>query len=374
MLDILGYSDDELSKMTFSEFTHPDDLEVDLKEFNKLINREINSYNIEKRYIKKDKTIIWGDLNVSLLLNKENEIINVIGAVTDITARKDAQKETINLKKIIKSLDYITKVLNIDSLENNSEINESINLVKYIEKQSEDIVNANKAREELLTNLENKNTELNNYAHIVSHDLKTPLRSIYTLINWIDAEAENKLTEESKMYSQLILENLEKMESLITGILKYSSVDDGEMLEYEIDTFSLVNEIVKLMLTPKSIEFKVDNNLPTIKGNKHRILQVFQNLIQNAINGINDETGKIEIGVKETPEFWEFYVKDNGKGIEEKYFKKIFELFQSVDESEKKSGIGLSIVKKVIHFYKGEIWIESEVNKGTTFYFTLPKE
>ena len=100
---------------------------------------------------------------------------------------------------------------------------------------------------------------------------------------------------------------------------------------------------------------------------------MFQNLIQNAIKSITDETGKIEIGVKETPEFWEFNVKDNGKGIEEKYFKKIFELFQSIDDSEANSGIGLSIVKKVIHFYKGKIWVESEVSKGTTFYFTFPK-
>ncbi|MGJ8760729.1 MAG: sensor histidine kinase [Polaribacter sp.] len=373
LIDVLGYSDKELKQMTFSDFTYPDDLETDLIQFNKLINREIDSYNIEKRYVRKDKEVIWGDLNVSLLLNDENEIINVIGAVSDITERKEAQKETKNLKKIIHSLNYIATVLKIDSTENISEVNESVNLVKYIEKQSEDILNANKAREELLTNLEHKNTELNNYAHIVSHDLKSPLRSIYTLLNWIQEEPENTLTEESNMYAQLILENLEKMESLITGILSYSSIDDDKMAEYEINTHDLVNEIVKLILVPKSIEIKIDQNLPIINGNKHRVLQVFQNLIQNAIKSITNETGKIEVGVKETPEFWEFYVKDNGKGIEEKYFKKIFELFQSIDESETKSGIGLSIVKKVIHFYKGEIWVKSEVAKGTTFYFTLPK-
>ncbi|MGJ8743235.1 ATP-binding protein [Polaribacter sp.] len=371
--DILGYSENELKKMTFAEFTHPADLNTDLQKFDKLIKREIDSYNIEKRYIRKDKTVIWGDLNVSVLLNKDNEIINVIGAVTDITERIDAQKESKNLKKVIISLNYITNILNIDSIENTSEINESINLVKQIEKQSDDILKANKAREELLKNLELKNTELNSYAHIVSHDLKTPLQSIYTLTNWIERDVENKLTDESKMYSQLILENLEKMESLITGILKYSSIDNNEMAEYDINTFHLVNELVKLMVVPKSIEIIVDKNLPTIKGNKHRILQVFQNLVQNAIKSIVDEKGKIEIGVTEKGVFWEFYIRDNGKGIEEKYFKKIFELFQSVDESDAKSGIGLSIVKKVIRFYNGEVWVESEIDKGTTFYFTIPK-
>ncbi|QVY66390.1 ATP-binding protein [Polaribacter sp. Q13] len=373
LMDVLGYSEKDLTKMTFSDFTHPDDLENDLDKFNKLINREIDAYNIEKRYIRKDKTVIWGDLYVSLLVNKENEIINVIGAVSDITERKDAQKETKNLKKIINSLNYIAKVLNIDSVENISEINESINLVAHIEKQSKDILNANKAREELLVNLEQKNTDLNNYAHIVSHDLKTPLRSIYTLLNWIEEDSENKLSEESKTYSQLILENLEKMESLITGILKYSSIDNVDMPEYEINTYDLVNDIIKLIIIPDSVEIKVAANLPMIRGNKHRILQVFQNLLQNAIKSIVTKTGKIEIGVKETHLFWEFYIKDNGKGIDEKYFKKIFELFQSIDGSESKSGIGLSIVKKVIQFYKGEIWVESEVDRGTTFYFTLPK-
>jgi len=372
-MDILGYSKEELLGMPFSEFTHPSDVNIDLQKFDELTSRKVSSYNIEKRYIRKDGVVIWADLNVSLLLDEKGNIISVIGAITDITDRKDAQKESKNLRKIITSLNYIANVLNIDSIENTSEINESINLVKQIEKQSDDILKANKAREELLKNLEHKNTELNNYAHIVSHDLKSPLRSIYTLLNWIQEEPENTLTEESNMYAQLILENLEKMESLITGILSYSSIDDDKMSEYEINTHDLVNQIIKLILVPKSIEIKIDQNLPIIKGNKHRILQVFQNLIQNAIKSFTSETGKIEVGVKETDEFWEFYVKDNGKGIEEKYFKKIFELFQSIDESETKSGIGLSIVKKVIHFYKGEIWVESEVAKGTTFYFTLPK-
>lgn len=373
-MDIVGYSENELINMTFVDYTYPDDLEIDLLEYNKLLNRDIDSYNIEKRYIQKGGKVIWGNLHVSLLLDDDKNIINIIAAVNDITKRKDAQKETANLKKIIKSLNYIAKVLKIDSVENVSEINESINLVEYIEKQSEDILNANKAREELLKNLEYKNKELNNYAQIASHDLKTPLQSIHTLFSWIEDDTENELTDESKMYFKLILENLEKMESLINGILNYSSIDKTEFTEYNINTYELVNDIVKLMLVPKSIEIKVDKNLPTIKSNEYRIHQVFQNLLQNAINSLNNETGKIEIGVKETTHFWEFYIKDNGKGIDEKYFEKIFELFQSIDNHEENIGIGLSIVKKVINYYNGEIWVESEVSKGTTFYFTLPKK
>ncbi|WP_405605047.1 PAS domain S-box protein [Polaribacter sp. Asnod1-A03] len=369
----IGYTKEEIVKMKFKDFTHPDDVDSNIDLFKQLLSQEIKSFSIEKRYIRKDGVIIWVNIFVSLLKDENNNIINTIAVVNEITNLKDAQKETKNLKRIIKSLSYIAKVLNIKSVDNVSEINESVNLVEYIEEQSEDILNANKEREELLKNLEYKNEELNNYAHIVSHDLKTPLRSIYTLFNWIEEDSDNTLTEEGKMYTQLILDNLEKMESLIGGILNYSKLDQSKMQEYNINTLDLVNDIIKLMAIPKSIEIKIDQNLPIIVSNKFRMNQVFQNLLENAIKSIVDKTGIIEIGVEERDNFWEFFIKDNGKGIDKKYFKKIFELFQSIDDNDKNLGMGLSIVKKVIQFYNGNIWLESIVDKGTTFYFTLPK-
>ncbi|MCG1036763.1 sensor histidine kinase [Polaribacter sargassicola] len=372
-INTFGYSEEEITKLTFKDFTHPDDVKGSLFRFKQLIDGKIEPFNIEKRYIRKDGSVIWINLFVSLLKDEHDNIINVIAIGNEITNLKNAQKETKKLKKVIKSLNYIAKVLNIESIENATEINESVNLVEYIEKQSEDILNANKAREELLKNLEHKNEELNNYAHIVSHDLKTPLRSIYTLFNWIEEDANNNFTEESKMYTQLILENLEKMESLIKGILSYSNLDQNKMQDYDINTYNLVNDIVKLMPIPKSIEIKIDPNLPTIISNKYRINQVFQNLLENAIKSIDKEVGIIEIGANENTDSWEFYIKDNGKGIDKKYFHKIFELFQCLDNPDKNLGMGLSIVKKVIQFYNGKIWLDSEVSKGTTFYFSLPK-
>lgn len=283
------------------------------------------------------------------------------------------KEEASNLKKIINSLNYVVKVLKLESVENLEDVHESVNLVQFIEKQSNDIIAANNARDILLKNLEEKNQELNNYAHIVSHDLKSPLRSIYTLTNWIIEEKDNKLTEEGELHFNLILENLEKMESLINGILNYSSIVKSQMPEYEIDTLDLVNEIVKMMLIPDNINISIDQKLPLVKGDKFRIQQVFQNLIQNAINSFESESGNIDIGVDLTKVCWEFHIKDTGKGIETKYFDKIFNIFESLEGNTINSGIGLSIVKKVINFYQGEIWLNSEVLKGSTFFFTLPK-
>ncbi|MCL7754933.1 PAS domain S-box protein [Polaribacter sp. Z022] len=372
-IELLGYSEEELSTMTFADFTYPEDVNDDVKRFKRLIKREISSFSEEKRYICKDGSVIWGAINVSLLLDKENNIVNVIAAITNITDRKEAQKETKNLKKIINRLSYIAKVLNIDAVENISDKSESMNLVKYIEKQSTEILNANKAREELLKNLEYKNTELNNYAHIVSHDLRTPLQSISTLFSWIEMEPENTLTEESTSFVQLIHDNLEKMESLIKGILSYSNLDQNEMEEYPINTFDMVTDMVKLMPIPNTITINISKNLPIITGNNSRISQVFQNLINNAIQSIVTETGVVEIDAIEKEKYFEFWVKDNGKGIDKKYFKKIFELFQSIDDSETKVGMGLSLVEKVVKFYDGKIWVESELGKGSTFYFAFPK-
>ena len=111
-----------------------------------------------------------------------------------------------------------------------------------------------------------------------------------------------------------------------------------------------------------------------IKGDKYRLQQLFQNLITNAINYNDKEKGIIEIGFADQNDFWQFYVKDNGKGIAETYFNKIFKTFQKLENNPISTGIGLSIVKKIIDLYGGKIWLESSLGIGTTFYFTLKKE
>ncbi len=230
-----------------------------------------------------------------------------------------------------------------------------------------------KQKEVLLTNLEKQNEQLNEYAHIVSHDLKSPLRNISALLSWTKEDFHEKLGEESLTNLNLMQNKVEKMDLLIENILKYSSIDNDILVEENINLNQLVHTIKELIYIPPHINLKIISNLPTIKADKTRMQQVFQNLISNAANYIDKEHGLIEIDYSETKTHYIFSVKDNGVGIAKEHHEKIFKIFSSLSNFEKSTGIGLSIVKKVVDLYKGKVWLESEVNVGTTFFFSIKK-
>jgi len=254
----------------------------------------------------------------------------------------------------------------------NKELNQLEPLVNKFSKSLE-ISLLYKKREKLLKELKKQNQELNDYAHIVSHDLKSPLISVNALVNWVFEDYASVLDEKAEDSLQLILSNLDKMEDVINGVLKLSTIDKMEALYYEVDIDLLVKDILKTMHIPKHIKVVVEQKLPIVLGDKYKFQQVFQNLISNAINYNNKKEGLIEIGCKETLKEIEFFVKDNGIGIEERYKDKIFQIFQTLSNSSKSTGIGLSIVKKVVDFYDGDVWFESKINEGSIFYFKLKK-
>ncbi|WP_417886325.1 PAS domain S-box protein [Zunongwangia sp.] len=229
-------------------------------------------------------------------------------------------------------------------------------------------------KESLLKNLEQQNEHLNEYAHIVSHDLKSPLRNISALLSWTKEDFREKLGETSLMNLDLIQERVEKMDHLIENILKYSSIEEGNIQRQEIDVNELVNEILKLIYIPKHINIEIVQHLPTIIGDRTKIQQVFQNLLSNAVNYTDKENGIVEIDFSENTTHFIFSIKDNGIGIAKEHHEKIFKIFNSLGTNEKSTGIGLSIVKKVIDLHKGTIWLDSEVGKGTIFFFSFKKE
>lgn len=232
---------------------------------------------------------------------------------------------------------------------------------------------AEKRNKELLAALERSNAELQEYAHVVSHDLKSPLRTINALVNWIKEDNEGKLDEDSINNLNLIDSTLENMEQLISDVLEYSSVTTTSVETVEVDLNKVVDEVVQNLRIPDHIHFEKKNDLPVVKGDKTRFAQLFQNLIGNAVKYNDKEKGEITLDVKPKKTHYQFIISDNGIGIDAQYYEKIFEVFQSLSPSKSSTGVGLSIVKKIVDLYKGDIWLESEIGKGTTFYFTLKK-
>lgn len=228
-------------------------------------------------------------------------------------------------------------------------------------------------KEQLLKKLEKQNQQLNEYAQIVSHDLKSPLRSIHSLIAWIKEDNDKEFSPETFQYLNMIEGKVEKMDHLIHGILTYSKVDAEEALVEPIDLNDVINNCIKIIHIPENTKVHFDHKLPIIKADKFRIQQLFQNLISNAVNYIDKPEGLVSIGFSQDNKNYIFYVKDNGPGIAKENQEKIFKIFQSFTQHESSTGIGLSIVKRIVDNYNGSISIESELTKGTTFFIKLPK-
>ncbi|MDH7598426.1 MAG: ATP-binding protein [Sedimentisphaerales bacterium] len=234
---------------------------------------------------------------------------------------------------------------------------------------------AEQRQAELVEQLTKVNRQLNEFAYVVSHDLKAPLRGIRVLSEWIIRDYGERLGPDGRQQLQLLAGRVQRMQALIDGILQYSRLDRQQAQQEQIDLTELVAQVIDLLAPPEHIQVAVAGPLPTIVADRTRIGQVFQNLISNAIRYMDKPIGKIEISCQDDGQYWRFAVKDNGPGIEAKYFEKIFQLFQTLSSRDDGAGtgIGLAVLKKIIEQYGGRVWVESQVGEGSTFLFTLPK-
>jgi signal transduction histidine kinase len=229
---------------------------------------------------------------------------------------------------------------------------------------------------ELLMKVDNINKELKDFASIVSHDLKAPLRGIKSLATWILDDCSDKLGEQGNEQMNLLLGRVERMYNLIDGVLQYSRAGRTEEKIVQVNLNDFIPEAIDMLVPPQNISITIENTLPVIECAETHVMQLFQNLLSNAIKYMDKPQGLIKIGCVEQDGFWKFSITDNGPGIEEKHFDKIFKMFQalSVSEDFEGTGVGLTITKKIVELYGGNIWIESEIGKGSTFFFTLPKQ
>ena len=228
-------------------------------------------------------------------------------------------------------------------------------------------------KDQLLNQLVSRNDALNEYAHDVSHDLKGPLRGINTLMQLIQMQNKDALNEQSAEYFDMIGKSIRKMDNQISSILTYSKA--GLMVEEkkEVDVKQLILDIRDQIMPTKQIDLVFASEMPVVLSHRNQLEQVVHNLMSNAIKFSPEEHARITWRCTQEDDKYELSIQDNGIGIEEKFFDKIFQLFQSLSVRQDSSGVGLAIVKKVVNALGGEVWLTSEYGIGTTFYFTIPK-
>jgi PAS domain S-box-containing protein len=249
-----------------------------------------------------------------------------------------------------------------------------------VSKIARDITDKKAAEAKLLAYtaaLEQKNEETEQFAYIASHDLQEPLRTITNYIGLFDKGYKGKLDEKADVYIGFINSASKRMQVLITDLLEYTRIENDKS-QQQIDCNALLSEIIKdmqIVIEETHAKIKVDS-LPLVMGQYSRLKSLFQNLISNAIKFRKpDEPPQVDIRVKDRRTEWLFEIKDNGIGIEKNYYDKIFKIFQRLHSRKEYqgTGIGLAHCKKIVDLRGGQIWVESEFGKGSSFFFTLPK-
>ena len=224
--------------------------------------------------------------------------------------------------------------------------------------------------------LQRKNKELDQFAHIVSHDMKAPLRGIDNVVSWIEEDHMHELSPKVKEYMGLIKSRIVRGENLIHGILSYSRVGQYEMDLEEVDLNILLQELRESLPLKPGLMLQIQNDMPVLFTHRVPLVQIFSNLINNAIKYHDKPNGFIKVYFSEDDDHFSFFVEDNGPGIAKNYHNKIFVIFQTLNGSDsfESTGVGLAIVKKILDDRRQQITLSSEPGMGSTFAFTWPKK
>ncbi|MHA1727836.1 MAG: PAS domain S-box protein [Promethearchaeota archaeon] len=328
----LGWSPEEFLKINSLRLIHPDDYVSALKQYNPLTNGQ-SVQNVEYRIRTKDNSYIYVLINATPVFNNQQEVIGMIGVGSDIT----------HLKKI------------------------ESDLKKNTEK------------------LERSNIELQQFAYIASHDLREPLRTVSGYLQLLERRYKEKLDEKARKYINSAVNGSYRMENLVEGLLQYSRIGTSVKEFYQVNMENVLKEVItnlKAAIRESNAEI-TSSVLPPIKGDYPQLVQLLQNLISNSIKFQKDNTPRIHVGIinnndqnkDQKNDDIVFFVKDNGIGIDLKHFNKLFKTFKRLHSrmEYKGTGIGLALCKKIVERHGGRIWLESEIGKGSTFYFSIPR-
>lgn len=224
--------------------------------------------------------------------------------------------------------------------------------------------------------LQASNRDLTEFASVVAHDLKAPLRSVSRLAEWLAEDYCDRLGPEGARLCQLLHQRVCHLHELIDGILAYTRIGRSAEREAEVDLNGLLAQIVQSLAPTPQLVVVIPPNLPTVRGVPEHLRQVFQNLLDNAFKYMNKRAGRVEVVAHRGADAWQFSVADNGPGIPARYHDKIFQIFQrlQIDHTTPGTGIGLSLVKRIVENRGGRVWVVSVPDEGATFHFTWPDQ
>ena len=315
----------------------------------------------------------------------------MLKSITDISTqlyvdsdiRNTLQRRLANEEQIVgyESLDYRKDGSTFWTSANVQVIRDADGNVLYYEGTIEDVTPRKKVeaeRESLIQELAAKNAELERFTYTVSHDLKSPLVTINGFLGYLEQDAASGNMDRFKVDSQRIHNAVDKMQGMLNELLELSRigrlVNEPEIIPFG-DLVHSATELVHGQIEAGGITISLQPNLPAVYGDRHRLTEVLQNLLDNASKFMGDQPNPhIEIGQhgREDGKVV-FYVRDNGIGIEPEYHEHIFGLFNKLNSKAEGTGIGLALVRRIIEVHGGRIWVESEAGAGSTFLFTLPQ-
>jgi PAS domain S-box-containing protein len=333
MADLLGYESPE--NLTENTKNINKDIFIITSQRNQFIERLIEKGSImefESKVKSKTGEVLWITENASVIKNENEDIIGYEEMVQDITERKKMEKELARKTKQLK-------------------------------RRNED--------------LEQSNKDLQQFAYVASHDLQEPLRMVTSFVQLLQKRYQDKLDEEANEFINYAVEGAQRMKELIDDLLLLSRVETRGKLFQKVN----MNQVLDNVLTDLTYSIKETNAtitndpLPEIIADRTQMRTILQNLISNSLKFHGKNPPKIHISGETREKNWIFWVKDNGIGIDQSDFNRIFKIFQRLHTREEfeGTGIGLALCKKIIQRHDGEIWVESEENKGSIFYFSIPK-
>ncbi|MBD2082878.1 CHASE3 domain-containing protein [Leptolyngbya sp. FACHB-17] len=335
---IVGYRRDELLQKTFQDLTYPDDLNTDLNYVQQMLANKIQTYSIEKRYIRKDGSLIWVNLTVSLVRTDHGVPKYFISVIEDISQRKRAEEEIQQL---------------------------NVTLEQRVIRRTAELTDANQ--------------ELQAFTSTISHDLRSPLTTMKGLAQALLEDYSQDLNEEGQTYTQLIWDSAQRLDALTQDLLNYSRLSQSEVALRPVNLDQLIRQILlqmQLELQTSQAQVKVDFPLPEVIAHSTLLTQVITNLLANAIKFVAPNVQpNLHIWSEEKEDWVRVWIADNGIGIKPEAQEQIFGIFERLHSAETYpgTGMGLAIVRRGVERMEGRVGVESQPGKGSQFWLELKR-